>query len=102
MTVRPLQAAMASAASFSAGSALPLALVAFSPARGAAFIIPGASLICLAALGGLGAAVGGAGIARGVARVALWGVLAMGVTFALGRAFGRGIGPIAPALGDLS
>jgi len=85
---RPLQAAMASAASFAVGAALPLAVTLL--ARGAWLIpsIAATSLAFLAALGALAARVGGARVLPGAARVTLWGALAMGITAGVGAMFG--------------
>lgn len=85
---RPLQAALASAASFAAGAALPLLVVLFAPF---AQVIPatvGASILLLVVLGTLAARLGGAPAARGAVRVAFWGAAAMGVTAVIGRLFG--------------
>ena len=85
---RPLQAAMASAASFSVGAAAPLALVLISPLNWLVPLVFGASLLFLAALGVIGARVGGAGILRPTIRVTFWGALAMAVTAGIGAALG--------------
>jgi len=85
---RPLQAAMASAASFSVGAAAPLALVLFSPTKWLVPIVFAGSLLFLAALGVIGARVGGAGILRPTIRVTFWGALAMAVTAGIGAALG--------------
>jgi VIT1/CCC1 family predicted Fe2+/Mn2+ transporter len=84
---RPLQAAMASAATFTAGAAAPLAAVYLSPTRFLAEAVMAVCLICLAALGALGARAGGASVIRGVVRVVFWGALAMVVTAGIGRLF---------------
>ena len=86
---RPLQAAMASAASFSVGAALPLSVVAIAPARWLIAAIALASLVCLLFLGGWSAKVGGASVRVGALRVAFWSALAMAVTTAVGAAVGR-------------
>ena len=85
---RPLQAALASAASFAVGAALPLAIVALAPGNRLVPVIVGASLLLLALLGGLAARIGGASIIKGAARVTFWGALAMGATAAAGALFG--------------
>jgi VIT1/CCC1 family predicted Fe2+/Mn2+ transporter len=88
MRARPLQAALASAAAFAVGAALPIAVVlAVSPA-GAGRWVTGVSLACLAALGGFAARVGGAVAWRGAVRVLAWSALAMAFTAALGHVFG--------------
>jgi VIT1/CCC1 family predicted Fe2+/Mn2+ transporter len=84
---RPIQAALASAAAFTVGAALPLGAVVGTQT----FLIPavsGASLVFLALLGGLAARTGGASILRGVVRVTFWGALAMAVTALVGHWFG--------------
>jgi vacuolar iron transporter family protein len=86
---RPVQAAIASAASFSAGAAAPLALVLFSPLDWLVPLVFASSLLFLAALGAIGARVGGAGILRPTIRVTFWGALAMAVTAGIGAALGR-------------
>jgi VIT1/CCC1 family predicted Fe2+/Mn2+ transporter len=86
---RPLQAAVASAASFAAGAAVPLIVAAAALTR---FLIPStvaASLLCLLLLGGVSAKVGGANIMTGALRVASWSALAMAVTAAIGALVGR-------------
>jgi VIT1/CCC1 family predicted Fe2+/Mn2+ transporter len=87
-TARPIQAALASAASFSIGAALPLLMVFLSPA---VTLIPSvivASLIFLALLGAVGAKAGGANIFRATIRVTFWGALAMALTAGIGKLFG--------------
>jgi len=85
---QPLQAALASAASFSVGAALPLLIAALTPQAMIIQVVAGASLAFLALLGAVAARVGGASIATGAMRVAFWGALAMGVTSGVGYLFG--------------
>lgn len=85
---RPLQAALASAASFAVGAALPLVVVLLSPRSALVPAVIGASLALLAVLGGVAAKVGGAPIGKGVLRVTFWGAIAMGITAAAGTLFG--------------
>jgi VIT1/CCC1 family predicted Fe2+/Mn2+ transporter len=87
-TARPVQAAMASAASFGCGAALPLATVALCPTGGAVWAVSATSLIGLGVLGALGAETGGAPLLRGVIRVVFWGALAMAFTGGAGALFG--------------
>ncbi len=89
---RPLQAAMASAATFAVGASLPILTILVAPATSLVFIVPIVSLLCLAALGAVAARAGGAKAAVGAARVAFWGALAMAATAAVGRLFGTRIG----------
>ena len=85
---QPLQAALASAASFSVGAALPLLIAALTPQGIMIQVVAGASLAFLALLGAVAARVGGASIATGALRVAFWGALAMGITTGVGSLFG--------------
>lgn len=89
---RPVQAAVASAATFSVGAALPLGAVALVPITQAIGVVSGTSLVALAALGAVSANTGGAPIGKAVARVTLWGAFAMAATAAIGRLFGTVIG----------
>jgi len=85
---RPVQAALASAASFAVGAALPLAVTALAPQGNLTAVVAITSLASLAVLGYLSARAGGAGLWRGIWRVTFWGALAMGVTAAAGALFG--------------
>ncbi|HWR54004.1 MAG TPA: VIT family protein, partial [Bryobacteraceae bacterium] len=88
LSARPLQAALASAASFAVGAALPLLVTALVPQTVLLPLVAGASLAFLALLGGLAARVGGAGVAVGATRVTFWGALAMAITAGVGALFG--------------
>jgi len=87
-SARPLQAALASAATFSVGAALPILAVVVAPSSRAIVVVSGVSLVCLAALGGLAARAGGAPAWVGAARVGFWGALAMAITAGVGALFG--------------
>jgi VIT1/CCC1 family predicted Fe2+/Mn2+ transporter len=87
-TARPLQAALASALSFAAGAALPLAVTAFTPAPALIAMMVAASLCTLALLGGLAAKTGGANIWTGVMRITFWSALAMALSAGVGMGFG--------------
>jgi VIT1/CCC1 family predicted Fe2+/Mn2+ transporter len=84
----PLQAALASASSFSVGAALPLIVTAFAPQRWVAPSITVTALVSLTILGGLAARVGGAKVGLGVLGVTFWSALSMGVASAVGALFG--------------
>ena len=84
---RPIQAAFASAASFTIGAALPVMLVLFMPMKQIIVVIFVSSLLFLAMLGGLAARVGGSNMLTGIARVTFWGAFAMGITAAVGAIF---------------
>ncbi|MBB4519768.1 VIT1/CCC1 transporter family protein [Paraburkholderia fungorum] len=84
----PLQAALASASSFSVGAALPLIVTALAPQRWVTPSIAVTALLSLAILGGLAARVGGAKTGPGVLRVTFWSALSMGMASAVGALFG--------------
>ena len=88
MEARPVQAALASAASFALGAICPV-LMAFL-FRGAALIeaVVVTTLLLLALLGATGARIGGAPLWRGALRVLFWGALAMAVTAGIGHLVG--------------
>jgi vacuolar iron transporter family protein len=85
---RPVQAALASAASFAVGASLPLAMVPLSPAHYFSWSVSAAALLFLAILGAIGATAGGAPIGKAVLRVTFWGAFAMAATAAIGSLFG--------------
>jgi VIT1/CCC1 family predicted Fe2+/Mn2+ transporter len=85
---RPVQAAFASALSFSVGAALPLATVFVVSQAMMVWLVAVLSLAFLAILGGIAANVGGARISKGAFRVTFWGALAMALTAAVGSLFG--------------
>jgi len=85
---RPVQAALASAASFAAGALLPLLVTWIVPDRLIEAIVTPASLVFLALLGAVAARTGGASMWKGSLRITFWGALAMGITAAVGALFG--------------
>jgi VIT1/CCC1 family predicted Fe2+/Mn2+ transporter len=85
---RPLQAALASAASFATGAALPRAVTALSPVNLLIPLVAATSLVFLAVLGAVAAHAGGAPLLKAATRVTVWGAIAMAVTSAIGRLFG--------------
>ena len=85
---RPIQAALASAGSFTVGAAMPLLTAAMVPESSLIPVVSGTSLVFLAMLGGLAARAGGAPLMKGAMRVTLWGALAMGLTAGIGALFG--------------
>jgi vacuolar iron transporter family protein len=88
LAARPLQAAIASAATFAVGASVPVLTIMLAPLAKLVLIVSTVSLLCLVALGATAARVGGAPAAVGAARVALWGALAMAATASIGRLFG--------------
>ena len=84
---RPVQAALASAASFAVGAALPLAVTALAPYQSLIPWVATTSLAFLAALGFTSARAGGASVLAGTWRVTFWGALAMAITAGAGKLF---------------
>jgi len=87
LRARPIQAALASAASFATGAALPLLVTSLIPMAVVIPLVSGTSLLFLALLGALAARAGGAGVLKGAARVTCWGALAMALTTGVGMLF---------------
>ena len=88
MRARPIQAALASAAAFALGAALPFLLVLFLPLATLTPAVIGSTLVLLAVLGAVAARLGRASLVIGAARVMFWGAVAMGCTALVGRFFG--------------
>jgi VIT1/CCC1 family predicted Fe2+/Mn2+ transporter len=88
---RPLQAALASAASFAVGATLPLAVALLVRGSSLPYWISGTSLVFLAALGAVAARAGGASALTGAWRVTFWGALAMVITAGVGMLFGAAV-----------
>jgi vacuolar iron transporter family protein len=87
LRARPIQAAMASAAAFAAGAALPLTTASVTPAALVSTVVAALSLVFLAVLGAIAARVGRANVIKGTLRVTFWGAIAMALTAAIGSAF---------------
>ncbi len=90
-SARPVMAALTSAATFTCGALLPLALASFMPERSMAMIQSAGCLAFLAVLGWIGALAGGASPWRPMARVVFWGALAMALTAGIGRLLGTNV-----------
>lgn len=88
LSARPVQAALASAATFTVGAALPLLLVVVTPASALVWTVSGSSLLFLALLGSLSGRAGGSSVLRAAVRVTFWGALAMALTAGVGALFG--------------
>lgn len=88
LAARPVQAALASAATFAVGAAMPLVMVLVFPASALMWGVAGSSLLFLAALGLLAARAGGSPMLASAARVTFWGALAMALTAGVGALFG--------------
>ncbi len=88
LAARPVQAALASASSFTVGAALPLLIVVLFPFASLMWAVSGSSLLFLALLGLLSAKAGGAPVIAATSRVTFWGALAMAMTAGVGALFG--------------
>ena len=86
-SAKPLQAALASAASFAVGATLPLGVAAFAPLQSVMVWVASASFLSLGLLGVAAARVGGSAVLPSVGRVTFWGLLAMAATAAVGKLF---------------
>ena len=87
-TARPIQAAVTSALTFSAGAALPLTAALAAPRAAIVPVVAAAAILLLAVLGAIGARTGGASVWKAVARVTFWGALALAATAGVGALFG--------------
>ncbi len=84
----PIQAALASGASFTIGGILPLLVVFFSPIKGLKYWLYGFTIFFLVILGLTSAKTGGANIVKAMLRVAVWGTIAMVLSALVGYLFG--------------
>ncbi len=91
LRARPVQAALASAAAFSVGAAIPILATVLSAKDQVALITTVITLLSLTALGSIAAWAGGATIWKGALRVTFWGAIAMGVTALVGKVFGANV-----------
>ncbi|EZP52823.1 VIT1/CCC1 transporter family protein [Sphingomonas sp. RIT328] len=91
LAARPIQAALSSAAAFFAGAILPMLVATFVPRAVTGIAVSSCALVMLAILGAIGARVGGARVGPAMLRVVFWGLIAMGVTGAIGRALGTAV-----------
>jgi len=88
LIARPVQAALASAATFAVGAAMPLSVILMVPPSALLWVVASSSLLFLALLGSLAAVAGGASVVTAAARVTFWGALAMAITAGVGALFG--------------
>ncbi len=88
LIARPIQAALASAATFAVGAAMPLSVILLVPPSALLWVVASSSLLFLAILGSLAAVAGGASVIAAAARVTFWGALAMALTAGAGALFG--------------
>ena len=87
----PVQAAAASALSFTAGALLPLAAILLPPTALRVPIAPAAVLIALGLAGALSARIGGSNVRRAILRVVIGGALGLAFTYGVGHLFGTAI-----------
>ena len=87
LAAKPLQASIASGATFSVAAAVPLIAARLAPADAIIVTVVAVSIVCLAVLGALGARAGGAPMVPATYRVVGWGIFAMAATAAVGRLF---------------
>lgn len=92
LAARPLQAALASAATFAVGAGVPVLTILLAPTTLLVPLVSAVSLLCLVLLGATAARIGGAPMFVGATRVTVWGVLAMLGTAAVGWLFGAAVG----------
>lgn len=85
---KPMQAALASGASFIAGGLLPLMVSLFAPLNHMVVSQYSFATIFLALLGAVAAKTGGSGMVKGIVRICFWGTIAMGITAGVGYLFG--------------
>jgi len=85
---KPIQAAVASGAAFTAGGALPLLVTLFAPVDRMEYFLYGFTILSLVVLGTVSARTGGSPVGKAVLRIVIWGSLAMGLSALTGWLFG--------------
>ncbi|MFN4285658.1 MAG: VIT family protein [Lacibacter sp.] len=85
---KPIQAALASGAAFSAGGLLPLLVVLFAPVAGMEYYLYGFTIVSLILLGAVSAKTGGSSIQKAILRIVIWGTIAMVLSAGVGYLFG--------------
>lgn len=88
---KPIQAALASGAAFTAGGIMPFAVALFLPLEHMEYLLYGSSIFFLVLLGALAAKTGGSNIWRAIIRITFWGTVAMGLTALAGYLFGAAV-----------
>jgi VIT1/CCC1 family predicted Fe2+/Mn2+ transporter len=84
----PIQAALASGASFTVGGVLPLLVILFTPLKGMEYWLYGFTTIFLIILGATSAKTGGSSVKKAILRITIWGTIAMGLSALVGYIFG--------------
>ncbi|MFN4007515.1 MAG: VIT family protein [Chitinophagaceae bacterium] len=85
---KPIQAAFASGAAFTFGGLLPLLVVILAPLAGMEYYLYAFTIVSLVILGAVAATTGGSSVAKAILRITIWGTIAMGLSAAVGYAFG--------------
>lgn len=85
---KPIQAAFASGAAFTAGGLLPLAVALFAPVAQMEYFLYGFTILSLIMLGAVSAKTGGSSIPKAILRIVVWGTIAMGLSALVGYLFG--------------
>jgi len=85
---KPIQAALASGASFTIGGVLPLLAVLFAPVKGMEYWLYSSTILFLIILGAISAKTGGSSISKAILRITIWGTIAMGLSALAGYVFG--------------
>jgi len=89
---KPMQAALASGAAFTAGGSLPFLVTLFLPLESMEYTLYGFALFFLIILGALAAKTGGSSIGKAILRISFWGTVAMGLTALVGYLFNVNVG----------
>ena len=85
---KPIQAALASGAAFTAGGILPLLVAVFAPVTSMEYFLYGFTMLSLIILGAVSAKTGGSSISKAIIRIVIWGTIAMVLSAAVGYFFG--------------
>ena len=85
---KPIQASLASGASFTVGGVLPLLVILFAPLKGMEYWLYGFTTVFLIILGATAAKTGGSIVKKAVLRITIWGTIAMGLSALVGYIFG--------------
>ncbi|HYJ63520.1 MAG TPA: VIT family protein [Parafilimonas sp.] len=84
----PIQAAIASGASFTGGGVLPLLVTIIAPVKNMEYFLYGFTIISLIILGAVSAKTGGSSIKKAIIRIVIWGTIAMALSALVGYLFG--------------
>jgi VIT1/CCC1 family predicted Fe2+/Mn2+ transporter len=85
---KPIQAALASGASFTVGGLLPLLVVLLAPVKTMEYWLYGFTIVFLMILGATAAKTGGSNVPKAILRISIWGTIAMLLSGAVGYLFG--------------